>query len=255
MSKIQSSIVARSSLVLDLVSQRRRPATFTEIVQELALPKSSVHRILSILMSESLIQLDQENGTYLPGKRLVNWSVNTLTHNDLPALAQPIMDSLSSRTQSHVSLAVMSGTNALFVASVDPAIPYRLSPRVGELSPSHCCAVGKMLLAQITPSRLDTYLDRMALEKFTEYTITDREQLKAVLSEIRQDGYAECTQEEFLQICGLSMPIFNFDGVCVAAMSIWNETAKGGISKLRSHLQDLENATASVSQRLGHEQG
>ncbi len=239
--------------MLDLICNSRRAPKFTEIVREVGLPKSSVHRVLSILTAESLIEHELESGTYRPGRRLIDWSVSTLTHNDLPTLANPMMEQLSKGTGNHVSLAVLNGTNALFIASVDPAIPYRLSPRVGEQSPAHCCAVGKILLSQIRPHRLSAYLDRMPLEKFTEHTITNRENLTHELDMIKAKGFAECDREEFLQISGIAVPIYNFNGICVAAVSIWNETTKRGIDGLRGQYASLRDHADAISKRLGHE--
>ena len=70
----ESSIVAKCTAVVDLLSNARRPLGFKEITESSGLLKSSAHRILSVLLSEELVEYDQLTKVYRVGPRLNAWS-------------------------------------------------------------------------------------------------------------------------------------------------------------------------------------
>ena len=60
----ESSIVAKCAIVVDLLSNARRPLGFKEITEASGLVKSSAHRILSVLLSEDLVEYDPLKKVY-----------------------------------------------------------------------------------------------------------------------------------------------------------------------------------------------
>ena len=63
----ESSIVAKCAQVIDLLSNARRPLGFKEITETSGMVKSSAHRILSVLLSEELVEYDQSKKVYRIG--------------------------------------------------------------------------------------------------------------------------------------------------------------------------------------------
>lgn len=249
----QSSIVSKCATVIDLVCKSPRALGLSEITQVTGLPKSSVHRLLSILQEEGLLVFEAANNGYAPGPRLINWSTGTLSVNDLPSLARPMMETLSKQTDCHVALAILNGTNVLFIATVDPVVPYRLSPSVGEQSPSYCTAVGKVLLSQLNPARLELVLEQITFERFTELTHAAPENLNQELKRVRSEGFGECDREEFLQIAGIGTPIFDHNNFCIAAVSIWGQVKDKNLVTLRAHKTQLRDCANGISARLGYQ--
>lgn len=250
-----SSIVAKSAQVLDTVCAGRTPHSFSQIAELTGLPKSSAHRILSILQEENLIAFDQVRQVYKPGSRLIDWAVGALNTNDLPQLSAEAMEALSGQACAHVALSILDGVSVLWLKTVEHGASFRLAPRVGGRSPVHVCAAGKALLAYVYPSRRDAILNDLTLERFTERTIVRRDVLEAELVRVRETGIAICDREEFLQVAGISAPVFNQAGDVVAAISLWDTVDRQDIHALLERRDDLLSAGRAISESLGYLSG
>lgn len=248
----KSSIVMRSAEVMDVVCGEGSPLGFSRIVALTGLPKSSVHRLLSILLEERQLAFDPARQTYQPGPRLLTWAAGALQRNNLPELCAASMDDLNVQTGNHVCLSVLDGGSVLHLRTVDQAERYRPAPRVGERSPVHVCALGKVLLAYLRPQRREALLRDLVLERYTEHSIVERDTLEEELARICADGFAQCDREEFLAVVGIAAPIFDQQGDAIAALSLWNLGEQQSLDTLRGHADKLCRSTASLSVRLGH---
>ncbi len=248
----KSSIVMRSAEIMDVVCGEGAPLGFSRIVALTGLPKSSVHRLLSILLEERQLAFDSDRQTYQPGPRLLTWAAGALQRNNLPELCTAAMDDLNAQTGNHVCLSVLDGGSVLHLRTVDQAERFRPAPRVGERSPAHVCALGKVLLAYLRPQRREALLGDLVLERYTEHSITGRDVLEEELAHVRENGFAQCDREEFLAVVGIAAPIFDQLGDAIAALSLWNVAEDQDLNVLRGFADTLCQTTASLSARLGY---
>jgi IclR family acetate operon transcriptional repressor len=70
-----------------------------------------------------------------------------------------------------------------------------MASKVGRLSPAHCSAVGKAMLAHLPDRELDEILKQRGLARMTAKTIVTPADLKAELKTIRERGYAIDNEE------------------------------------------------------------
>ena len=250
-----SSIVTRSAQLLDIVCTSAAPLAFTDMVRRSGLPKSSVHRLLSILLEERLLEYAPQTSTYAPGQRLVGWSAYVLKAGRLVDVADGPMQTLCTHTGCHVALSVLDGQSVLYLRTVEAGEPYRHAPGVGERSPLHASAAGKILLAMLPEQRQAALLQMLDLERYTEHTITDLNHLKEQVRTARDVGFAVCDREEFLKVSGLSVPIHNHLEDVVGALSLWHASDNLGIAELTSFLDELRERAGEVSMRLGYAAG
>ena len=247
-----SSIVSKTAMVLDLICARSEPLSFTQVAKATGLQKSATHRILSILREERLVAYDAANQTYSAGNRLTGWAAGVFRTNDLPALCESAMEQLSAQTGAHVALSILDGTSVLYLKTVDAREPYRMAARVGERSPLHATAAGKVMLAHQSPAKQEAVMAELALERYTEFTVTTVEALNTDLANIRARGFALCDREEFLQVAGISAPIFGAQGTPVGAISLWDLVERHDIAALCLNAPSLQETCRMLSERLGH---
>lgn len=248
-----SSIITRSARLLDVITNSSRPIKQSRLADATGYPKSSVHRILAILMGEKLVAFEESSQGYVVGPRMIGWAAASFRTNDLPDLCSEAMQELTEVTGSHVALSICDGQSVLYLKTADPLTPYRTAPRVGERSPLHVTAAGKVFLGFSAPKAQDSMLENLYLTKFTEHTLTDKDDLRAEINLVSKNGYATCDREEFLQVSGVSAPIFNQNSDVVAAISLWNQTDRQDLHGLLSHAPELLKTTGKLSRRLGHE--
>src|SRR5260370_14742815 len=78
---------------------------------------------------------------------------------------------------------------------------------VGSRFPAFAASMGRVLLAALSPEELDKYLAEATFEAFTERTVTDPDQLREIVSEVRRQGYSILDQELADGLRAIAAPI------------------------------------------------
>jgi DNA-binding IclR family transcriptional regulator len=166
---------------------QRGPCGVSEISRELALPKSTVHRLLQALARRGLVE-QEGGGRYAPGARLVALGLGAQERDPVVAAARPVLEAEAQALGETVFLTVPRNAGMLVLDKAEGAGFLRAAPKLGEQVPLHATAVGKLAFA-FAPERFP--LEEAALEGFTERTLRDREALRAEVERARKQGFAE----------------------------------------------------------------
>lgn len=250
----ESSILTKAMALMDRITEARSPLTLPEITEITGWPRSSVHRLLVLLRDADALSYDPERQTYSPGSRLMRWGVRTQTRDNIAMRAAPHMRTLCRDTNMRVALSVRDGQSVLFVHTEELGAPFRLAPRLGEHSPLHVTAGGKLFLSEMFDAARKDLLADYELELCTEFTITDADRLAAHLEQVRRDGYATSLREEFRQICGIAVPIRDDRSRLLAALSLWTVSDEGGddLAMLQALLPQATQAASAIQTDIGH---
>lgn len=247
---VQSSIVEKSVLVVDLLAQAPSKLNQAEIIEASGLNKSSVYRILSILVGQGLVHFDEREKLYTVGPKLISWAQAAWQKMDLNLIEDQDLIDLSNETGFNTAVSVLSEATITFIRTRIPK-PYKFAIKIGGQSELHCTAAGKVFLAYMTDTEQAAYFETAKLEKFTENTITDEDALRDELGIIREQGYAFSNREEFWQIRGIAAPILDYDDRILAAMSLWSPTHFVSAENLVALAPRLMAATSEISARFG----
>ncbi len=247
-----SSILTKAMSLLDLIAASPLPLSLTDIVDKSELPKSSCHRLLVLLREAHTLTYNVASQTYAPGPRLMRWGVQTAQKENLASIAAPHMRSLCQSTKARVALSVLDGDAVLFVHTIENGAPYRLAPRVGQHSPLHASAAGKLFMANMDPDAQADLLAGCDFEQCTEFTITSPQALLPELEIAEKNGFAVSAREEFRQISGLAVPIIGANNEIMAALSIWDVGDDTVLSSLQSQLAVLTRAASDIQVALGY---
>jgi DNA-binding IclR family transcriptional regulator len=205
--------------VLDVFSTVDRALSLADIGQRTGFPKSTAHRLLAAMREAGLLDQDRERDRYRLGMKLFELGNIVLANMDLHREARPFVDALTRQSGQAVHLAVFDGHRALVIHRAD-ASPEKGQPTaLIEQAPVHCTSVGKAILAFQTPATIDRVISA-GLLRFTDATITDPEQLRAQLAEIRERGYAQDEGEHQPGVRCVAAPIRDQSGRVVAGISI-----------------------------------
>jgi len=213
--------IDRMMEVLEQLEHRDRGASITELVAQLGLPRTTIYRILNSLQLHDLVSRD-EGGSYRLGRRLLGLASHVATSAsplDLVAFAGPVLDQLSGNLGEGCKLSVLDNEGILVLAAVQGRRPYALSVAPGQRMPVHAGAASKLLLAHQNAASQALWLSR-PLATFTPKTITDPKRLRGELTRIRRLGWAQDKGESGPSILAFAAPVFDKDGVLVAAISV-----------------------------------
>ncbi len=246
--------VSKALKVLELFLDDQRPLSVPEIVDNLGLPRTTTHELVNTLIHSEYLRRDenQYNKVFLGPKVLELGSVYA-SKLDLINEGYKLAGEIASRCDETVQMAILEGTNAIFVAKVDCSKMVRLVSRVGSRLPAHCTAVGKMLLSSLSDSELDElYQGKEDLPKMTANSITSLTQLRHELGIIRKRGLSYDDCESNTDASCVAAPVYNQSGKMVAAMSISVPLTRMSPSRQDKLAALVRQGAENLSKTLGH---
>ncbi|MFG2961019.1 IclR family transcriptional regulator [Streptomyces sp. NPDC048291] len=176
------SMVERITLIMDLFERPMLRLTLEQIAGQTGLPRSTAHRIIDQLVGVGW--LEHMTTGYRLGHRALGLGGREVSHSALRAAAAPTLHRLALRTGLVVHLAVLDETEVYYLDKVGGRSAVDVPSRVGGRAPAHCTALGKAMLAWLTPERLDQDYGS-GLASRTKRSIVGRVQLHEELGRIR----------------------------------------------------------------------
>lgn len=245
-------VMEKVGSLLNLFSFERPEWGVREAAEALNLPKSTLGDLLLSLAEQGMLTRTP-SGRYQLSWRLFELSQVLVEHTAFCIEARRVMCDLVERWGETTHLAVLDGTQVLFVEKLQatPAVEILLS-RVGGRLWAHEVSVGKVLLASQASYRLPVLLDRLPLTARTTQTITSREQLLGVLEQVRTQGYAYDHEEAVQGLCCVAAPIHDQDGRVPAAIS-FSIPASRFYSQQDHYTEIIVQAAQGISERLGYQ--
>ena len=245
------SMISKSLRLLSLIGEATHPPTFSELVTHSDLSKSTVHRLLGMMMDEGMVRFHESMKVYLLGRRAFDMLKQAHSGYDVQALALEGMLHLRRQTRHNVSIAVVDGDFAVVLRAFDADTSFGRHNRPGLREPLHVCAAGKALVAHMPAPVFDAKFENYDYFARSAQTITSPGAFRDDLEAVRRRGYATCDREEYDYICGIAAPIFNFVGDVIAAINIWNTTDKATLVDLEHSADALMEVTGEVTQLIG----
>jgi DNA-binding IclR family transcriptional regulator len=247
--------LARGLDLLQLLVESDNPLGITEIGQRLGVDKSTAHRLAATLMSRGLVVQDPDTHRYRPGMELVHLGRRVLDRVELRSVAQPWLRELRNRTGESAHLAVAVGPRAVYVDIVESGEALNVATEIGRTAEPHCTAIGKALLAHLSPDELAALLSESPLARFTPRTITNPNDLAAHLALVRQRGYATDDEEFTPGVRCVAAPIRDLHGAVIATMGISGPAVRVTTERLPQIGATVVECASQVSRLLGYHQG
>jgi|SRR5690606_19301960 len=196
----------------------------SELARRAELSKSTAFRLLASLQSNGAVE--RAGNAYRLGKMIQN--LGTTQESDLHARLRdaltPYMVNLYETTRQTVHLAVLQGTDVVYLNKLYGQLAVRSPSRIGGRLPSYCTAVGKVLLAyNLDAAEIVLTKDMHA---WTEHTITESYRLSAELTAIRKNNVGYDREEILMGLNCVAAPVFDGTGKAVAALSISGPTGR-----------------------------
>jgi DNA-binding IclR family transcriptional regulator len=199
-------------------------AGVTEIAADVGSSKSTVHNHLTTLRDDGYVI--NEDGQYRLGLRFLGLGESTRLQTDLYEIARPQVEQLVDGTDLVGNLAVEEQGKGYYLYRSRGSDDVRFSTRAGETHDLHCSATGKSLLAHLPPERLESVVDSLDLQRYTDHTITDSAELLTELERVRDQGVAFDEEEYGRGLRCVGVPIFGVDDGVVGAISLSGPAAE-----------------------------
>ena len=224
--------LARGLLVIQAFSERRLQLSISQLSKRTALSRASVRRCLHTLSKLGFAGTDDGRSFYLR-PRVLALGHSYLSSMPLATAAQPILEHLSQILHESCSIALLDGTEIVYVARANVTRIMAIDLGVGTRLPAFCTSMGRVLLANLPPDELETVLPKIAFTRYTDRTVSSVEKLRQVLMTVRREGHAIIDQELELGLRSMAVPVRNPAGRVVAAINV-------GAHGQRVSVQDMQ---------------
>ncbi len=232
---------------------RHREIGVCSLAKTLGFSRTSTHRILATLKKLGYVSQDSESGKYRLALRLFELGSRVVERLGLKEQASFAMKMLALKYNETVNLALLDGTEIVYIDKIESSEPLRMGLRVGTRVPAHCSALGKALLAQLPSEDLDRYLEHAQLKRYTPSTIVSASDLKHELERIRAQGFSFDNEEYILGIRCVAAPIYNHRSEAVAAVSIAGPSMRLDLQRIYGEVaRDVIQCARHISAALGY---
>lgn len=244
-----SQAVDRAAALLALVVESGEPRTFTSLVDELGLAKSTTSRLLQALERNRLVRRDRA-GLFRPGPLFAIYATQHDTTQDLLDVSQPTLDELGEVTGETVNLAVPRGEEVVQIAQVDSSYLIGATNWLDVSVPPHCSALGKVFYAYRAMPVPSGELSPPPYGK-----ALSRRQFERDLAETSRRGWAMAWEELEEGLVAVAAPVHTRDGSVIAAVSVSGPTSRISKTDAASIGDRLVTDTRAISRQLGHRPG
>lgn len=204
MPRSQLSTIETTFEILEYLSVAQS-ATPSEISDELGVPLSTVHSYLSTL--EDLEYLVNDDGIYSISAAMLGIGERMRKKMDLYVAGKSVVEDLASKVEEQATLTTIENDQPVVVYNVNKNENMTLKMHPGMVLPHHATVSGKLALA-FSDVSID---DIETLEEYTEQTITDRDELKKQVEDVRSEGVAFAYEEFKPKLLAIAVPVFDAD--------------------------------------------
>ena len=239
--------------VLDTLSVRD-DLSLAEICRIVQLDKTSVFKMLYTMERRGYVYKNGD-AKYRLGGKFADYGHVLSERRGVTETAEPFLRELRDRFGETVYLGILNTSARIIMTHMEAGTaPRAISTRVGYEMDAYNNPMGKVLLAYLSDSMLQSILEQLRFRVYTPKTITSvevlNEVLNEVLSEVRTQGYAVDSDERHVGNGGVGAPVFDESGSCVASIGIVCRT-----EMLEERKQELINGCLSTAREISRQLG
>ena len=243
--------VDRVMKVLDCFTIESPELRLTDLSERLGMPKTQVLRIVSTLEGGGYLTRDAHSKRYRLGVHLFHLGMVVRERLDLRRIAQPYLHRLVEATHETAGLFAPDPLGPICIDVVQSPKAMRVYAQLGARMPWNAGTSSKILLAYLPEEERERILTRDGFRRFTEHTVTEPDQLRAILREIRRTGYHVGVRDLDENALGVGAPIFDDTGHAVGAIGLAAPAVRLPDAELGRIIQLVRGATAEISRQLG----
>ncbi len=233
--------------VLRFLSQRTTPVPAARIAQELGLPRSTTYHLLHAMAAESFVVHYPDEQLW--GVGVAAWEVGQGYTRQAPLtrLARLPIAHLVNGLGLSAQLAVLLGSDVVYLVEERAAGKARLVSDVGVRLPAHLTATGRAILAELPKAQVRAlYPSRLGLVRRTDAGPQSLADLRTLLAATRRRGWAEEDSEVTGGFASVAVPLRSPSNLAAVAVT-WQSPLPVPLEEV---LDRLRATAATIEARL-----
>lgn len=223
-----------------------------EISAALNLHKSTVHRLLMSLVYMGYAKQDEVSQKYMLSYKIVNMAGKIIERMDILQVARPYLERLSDLSGETVHLVQREGNQILYIYKIEAKVgTIRMVSHVGMIHPMYCSGVGKAIMATLPEREVKQIWNESIIEKKTDKTVTDYEEMLKILEEVKVNGYALDDEENEKGVRCIAACLHGYQNEVKYAFSISGPTSRMTRERVKELAVDVKKVQEELSRELG----
>jgi DNA-binding IclR family transcriptional regulator len=230
------------------------PRGTLEICNMLDMKPATVSRILSILKEHSFVEQSADR-KYQLGQvtAAMGQAISESSTSRLLTIAKPQLMRLNRMLKENTQLELLHENNVK-MALVIPGtkvVRVHITARPETWVGVNATAGAKAIMAYLSPERLEGVIKaHPELPGFRQNTITDWNELKQHLAQIRKTGLAYDYNEYLEDVCAVGTPIFNHDEEVIGAVAVSVPFMRADIISKKTTIKILKETAENITANL-----
>ncbi len=240
---------ARGLQVVRCFNAQAPEQTLSEVAERAGLTRAGARRILLTLQTLGYVESDGKWFRLTP--RILDLGFAYLSSMPIWDLAEPVVKGLVDRVNESSSIAVLDGTDIVYVMRVPTHKIMKISLGIGSRLPAFCTSLGRVLLAQLDDAEIVQRLHAAPRTAWTRHTVTDPEALLKRIQQARRQGWSVVDQELEEGLISVAAPIHGADGRAGAAINLSGQANRTNAKAVQEQLlPPLLDAAQEIALRL-----
>jgi IclR family acetate operon transcriptional repressor len=248
--KLDASVKSanRALDILEYVADATEPPTFSRLLSDLGVPRSSLFHLLNNLLARGYLEQDGSGGRYRLGQRVEKLAAQ-LQGPSLAATVQPHLRSLSNALNETSGFNIWTGDSVEAIATAMGHQALAFTMKVGERAPLYAISSGKIVLSRMSRDDFEHYLDRIDMQPITPRTLQSKSALRRDVAAARRDGFAYSHEEFTPGITGIATAVVK-DGHLLGMLNLAVPTARFTETHDAAFRREMRSAAAALAQVL-----
>jgi IclR family KDG regulon transcriptional repressor len=223
----------------------------SEIANTLDMDPGTVAGLIYTLKQNNYLDQNPANRKYRLGLKLAERAAVLLNQIDLRKTAAPYLEELRSWSGESTNLAIRDHQEVAYIERLFGSHPLGIRSEIGKRAPLHSTALGKAILANLNLIATKKILSEYKFFPVTPNTIMNLNDFIQELERVRLQGFALDNEENEIGGRCLAAPVFNEEGIAVAAISISFPIQRLPLEKIPEYGERIKNSAMEISRRIG----
>lgn len=203
--------ITRAMAILELIAAAGQAGmSVPEIAKAMDLAKSSTANICAALEVEGVLR--RSDGRFILGRRILSLAGDYLRSADQLSEFYALCRGSRLISREAARLALLDGTDVLYLARYEGTNPIRLTANIGDRFPAHVTATGKAILSTLPEAVVADRYRGKALTPFTARSLTSISELLSDLEKSRDRGFFMDDEETNIGVVCFAVPVVNIAG-------------------------------------------
>jgi len=247
-------VTGKAFMILELIARSARPISISEMIRITGLTKPTTHRVVNMLVEMEFLERDAADHGFIEGPRLITLSQRALVTSAPRSLRHSILQEIAAETGETCNYGILSGSEVIYLDRVESKWPLGLRFAAGSRVPSHCTAIGKLMLSFQSDRDLRAIVEARPLTAYTDATITEPGKLTEAIRQVRMDGIGTDNQEFMHGVVCVAVPVVDQLGNCLGCIAVSAPEARMTLNQMLGFVPRMKEAARSFAKTFHTDQ-